>query len=375
MRFWVLVSILLLLIPSCITIPAGTFGGLTGSPTITSFSANPTSITPGGVATLTWSVSGATSVSIDQGIGNVAISGTRAVSPSANTVYTLTAGNGATSATATTSVFVTGSSSGTAAPSGSGLPTINSFVTSPPIVSEGGSSTLSWNVSNATSITIGPGIGPVASSGSLPITPSTSMNYTLTAANAAGNATASTTVLVQMSSAVPPPIVLSFAASPAGIVSGGSSTLTWNIYGATSVSIDPGIGNVGPSGSTTVHPGASTTYTLTATNSAGNVTATTDVNVLMLPQLPVIQYFTANPATIVKGSSSTLAWQTTGATQVLLNGSAVSTSGAMVVSPSATQNYTLAVSNAFGNGYKTISVTVLIINPNLFKQLIVPLGP
>jgi hypothetical protein len=182
--------------------------------------------------------------------------------------------------------------------------------------------------------------------------------------------------MVQSSSAIPPPIVLSFSASPAGIISGSASTLTWNVYGATSVSIDPSIGSVGASGSTTIHPGTTTTYTLTASNSAGGVTATTDVNVLTLIQLPVIQYFTANPTSFFKGGSSTLAWQTSGATQVLLNGVPVSTNGAQVVSPASSQTYTLAAINGFGNSNKTISVTVLILNPNLFKQLqLIPLGP
>ena len=376
MRFWFLVLALILITSGCIYVPAGTFGGVGGAPTISSFGASPASISAGEVATLNWSVTSATSVTIDQGIGNVAISGSRAVSPSANTIYTLTASNGTTSTTATTSVFVKGSTAGTPTPTGSGLPMISSFIANPPIVTGGGSSMLSWQVSNATSITISPGIGPVGMSGSVPVVPVTSMAYTLTATNTAGAASASTTVLVQNSSAIPPPIVLSFTSNPAGIIAGSSSNLTWNVYGATSVTIDPGIGSVGASGSTTVHPGSSTTYTLTASNSAGGVTATTDVNVLTLIQLPIIQYFTANPTSIFKGGSSTLGWQTSGATQVLLNGTPVSTNGALVVSPTSTQTYTLAAINGFGNSNRTISVTVLILNPNLFKQLqVVPLGP
>ncbi|MHB8086466.1 MAG: hypothetical protein ACYDHZ_11645 [Dehalococcoidia bacterium] len=368
MRFWVLILALILITSGCIYVPAGTFGGAGGAPTISSFSASPASISAGGVATLNWSVTGATSVNIDQGIGNVAISGSRAVSPTANAIYTLTAGNGTTSTTATTSVFVTGSTP----PPSSGLPTITSFTANPPIVTAGGSSSLSWQVSNATSVVISPGIGSVGPSGNVPVVPATSMAYTLTATNSAGIATASTTVLVQMSSAIPPPIVLSFTSNPAGIIAGNTSTLTWNVYGATSVSIDQGIGNVGASGSTTIHPGTTTTYTLTASNSAGGVTATTDVNVLTLIQLPVIQYFTANPTSLFKGGSSTLAWQTSGATQVLLNGSPVGTNGAMVVTPASSQTYTLSAVNGFGHSNQTISVTVLILNPNLFRQFQVP---
>lgn len=55
------------------------------------FEANPQTILPGDMATLSWSVTGADSVGIEPGIGPVAMSGTRQVSPSATTEYTLTA--------------------------------------------------------------------------------------------------------------------------------------------------------------------------------------------------------------------------------------------------------------------------------------------
>lgn len=76
-------------------------------PAINSFDASPSSISAGESSTLSWNVSGATTVSIDQGIGNVALTGRRAVMPSVTTVYTLTATNVAgMSATATTQVIV-----------------------------------------------------------------------------------------------------------------------------------------------------------------------------------------------------------------------------------------------------------------------------
>ncbi len=52
---------------------------------------NPTGIMPKGTAELHWNVTGANSVSIDQGIGPVAPSGNRAVSPNVTTTYTVTA--------------------------------------------------------------------------------------------------------------------------------------------------------------------------------------------------------------------------------------------------------------------------------------------
>jgi len=60
-------------------------------------------------------VTNATSVSIDQGIGSVAASGTRTVAPAATTTYTLTATNAGGSSTAKTTVTV-GTTTGTGGP-------------------------------------------------------------------------------------------------------------------------------------------------------------------------------------------------------------------------------------------------------------------
>jgi hypothetical protein len=76
------------------------------SPIINSFLADPLSITEGEFSALSWSVTDATSVTIDNGVGTVALSGTTTVSPITTTVYTLTATNTAGSVTATTTVTV-----------------------------------------------------------------------------------------------------------------------------------------------------------------------------------------------------------------------------------------------------------------------------
>ena len=91
-----LLLLLLVLIPGCITvkIPAAGVTPLAG-PVIGTFLSSPSSINSGGTSTLLWDVTGATSVSIDNGIGVVAASGTRAISPSISTVYTISATNSA----------------------------------------------------------------------------------------------------------------------------------------------------------------------------------------------------------------------------------------------------------------------------------------
>jgi hypothetical protein len=90
----------------------------TAKPVISAFSATPGSITEGESSTLNWTVTGATEVSIDQGIGDVALSSSRPVSPASSTVYTLTAKNDAGTVKATAQVVVTSSSPSPAA----GLP-------------------------------------------------------------------------------------------------------------------------------------------------------------------------------------------------------------------------------------------------------------
>jgi len=75
------------------------------------------------------------------------------------------------------------------------------------------------------------------------------------------------------------PIVTSFLASPTIIDEGDNSTLTWEVSGAVSVMIAPGVGSVGLIGNFVVNPTETTTYTLTATNTAGSTTASVKVTV------------------------------------------------------------------------------------------------
>lgn len=77
------------------------------APAITQFTAEPSSIERGQSATLRWSVTDATSVSIDQGIGTVQATGNRRVFPSDSTTYTMTVTGPGGSTTATATVNVT----------------------------------------------------------------------------------------------------------------------------------------------------------------------------------------------------------------------------------------------------------------------------
>lgn len=77
------------------------------APVIKTFTVIPAAIVPGQPATLSWSTTDATTVTIDNGVGSQPASGSINVSPSTTTPYTLTAtgAGGSTSAKATVTVF------------------------------------------------------------------------------------------------------------------------------------------------------------------------------------------------------------------------------------------------------------------------------
>ena len=157
------------------------------------------------------------------------------------------------------------------------------------------------------------------------------------------------------------PTITSFQANPAGISSGAKSTLSWITTGAASVAITPGsfTSTLG-SGSTAVNPTATTIYTLTATNTSGSTTSA--VTVTVNSANPVISSFTATPASITAGSSSTLSWKTTGATSIgIAPGTFTSTSasGSTSVSPTDTTTYTLTATDNAGSTTATAKVTVM----------------
>jgi hypothetical protein len=109
-------------------------------------------------------------------------------------------------------------------------------------------------------------------------------------ASQAGNATWATATPVSRSFTVnaAKPTITSFTATPGAINLGSTSSLSWVTTGAASVAITPGTFTPAlASGSTSVKPASTTTYTLTATNTAGSVSATAQVTVSAGGQLTI----------------------------------------------------------------------------------------
>jgi hypothetical protein len=175
------------------------------APTISSFSASPTSIIAGASTTLNWAATGATGIAVTPGtFASTSASGSVVLSPTATTTYTLTATNTTGTATATVIVTVTQPS----------LPSISSFTASPTSITLGGISTLSWTTSGATTLNIAPGnLASTSASGTVNVSPETTTTYVLTATNAAGSVTASAKVTLTSSGG---PLSITTTSCPGG---------------------------------------------------------------------------------------------------------------------------------------------------------------
>jgi hypothetical protein len=316
--------------------------------TITQFAATPASIQSGQSSTLTWSISNATAASITPGPGTVdPRTGSVSVSPTQTTTYTLTATGASGNTTAQVTLTV-------GAPT-AGNPQIVRFAASPLTILAGGQSTLSWTTTGATTVSIS-GVGSVTLNGSTTVSPGQTTTYILTASTADGHSvTAPITITV---GAGTNPQIMSFVANPTTVSAGGASQLCWQVTGATSIAINPGGGNnLSANSCLAVTPSQTTTYTLTASNSAGQTQANVTVNV---GQVTILS-FTSNPIySQSSGSPVTLSWQTQGATSVVIVGNDISptnqpVSGSLTVYPTSNDTYTLT---AYGPGGQTVSVSI-----------------
>ena len=398
----------------------------TSAPVINSFQASPLTIAAGQTATLAWSISGATSVSIDNGVGDVSGATSKTVSPLQTTTYTLTASNGSGTASARATVTVN------AAPP----PIDTQPPTAPSITSVIAKSAtevdLAWS---ASSDNVGVSGYQVLRNGSLIKTVSggilsiadttaaanTTYSYVVKGFDAAGNTSASSNA-VQVTTPAPPsnacpgPSTGAFtgcyynnatlSGPPAMVRTDAQINFDWR-FSSPGPSINGSNFSVLWQGAFTFSGGAYTFTVLTSDGMRiyidGNVVldrwrnqAPTAYNVQQtlsqgshliaieyyqqtgspVAQVswqggaasaspPVISSFTASPATISPGQSTTLAWNVAGATSISINNGVgdVSNVVSKMVLPSQTTTYTLTAMNATGTSVATVSVVVASSTP------------
>jgi hypothetical protein len=226
-----------------------------------------------------------------------------------------------------------------------------SFSASPDDIATGQSSTLVWDTTNATSVTIDNGIGSEPLSGSTTVTPNLTTTYTLTASGPGGTVSSQATVTVTNRP------IISFIVNPSEIVAGSPARLNWSVSNSHTVSIDNGVGPVTASGSIDVFPTTTTTYTMTAFGNAGDSFAQVTVNVI---EVPHILSFTATPSAISAGGSSTLEWSVSGVDFATIDPVGdVFANGSIEVSPKKTTVYRLTATNEAGTATATVTVTLV----------------
>jgi chitodextrinase len=341
-----------------------------------------TTLTPGQSTMLLWSVSGASTVTINNGVGDVTNTTSKTVSPTQTTTYMLTATNAGGSATARLTVGVTGGGGGTVDTTPPTNPTLLSATAKKPAEVD-----LAWSASTDNVGVAGYQIlrngsivtsvaGGILSYADTTVSANTTYSYSIKAYDAAGNySNASNSIQVTTPAVVvAPPVVSTFAAAPSSVVTGQSATLSWTVSGASSVSVDNGIGTVSNVASKTVSPTQTTTYTLTAANSGGTTTARVTVTVsgpdTQPPATPILSSAFARSATEVD-----LAWGASadnvgvagyqiirsGAMPVSVSGATLSYSD-MNASPSTTYLYFIKAYDAAGN-YSGASNTIQVVTP------------
>jgi Right handed beta helix region len=147
---------------------------------------------------------------------------------------------------------------------------------------------------------------------------------------------------------------VSLTATPTTITAGNASVLNWSSSNATSCSA-PWTGSTGTSGSQSVSPTITTTYTMTCTDGTTPVSANATVTVTGTPSVSL----TATPSTITAGQSSTLSWTSSNVTSCSApwTGS-TATSGSQSVSPTITTTYTITCTDGTTPVSSNATVTV-----------------
>lgn len=153
-----------------------------------------------------------------------------------------------------------------------------SISANPSSINSGASSVLSWSSSNVSACSASGGwSGSKALTGTQSVSPTSNTTYTLTCTGPGGSVNQSATVNVTAVSAP----TLSISANPASITSGSSSVLTWSSTNTTSCTGSGGwSGSKTLTGTQSVSPTATTTYTLTCSGPGGNIAQNATVTVL-----------------------------------------------------------------------------------------------
>ncbi|MGA2073848.1 MAG: nucleotide exchange factor GrpE [Terriglobia bacterium] len=222
---------------------------------IAQFAVTPSQVKPGEAVTLSWQVENATEVKISPSPVPVGTSGTFQFvpppdKPSVNVMLWAKGKGESNSASAQRIIQLLLK------------PTIE-FSGSPEQIIIGQSVRLEWSVTGATRVRIDPGYENLLPQGAVNVFPEVNTEYTITAEGPGGKVSKSFSVRVA-------PKIVSFEAAKTTVSGCQVAILRWTVRGASTLSIDQGVGIVGVSAYKIVRPLQTTTYTLTAESLGGS---------------------------------------------------------------------------------------------------------
>jgi len=176
-----------------------------------------------------------------------------------------------------------------------------------------------------------------------------------------GNITSNCTVNASFNADQTPLPTVNLTANPASIQFGETSVLEWHSTDATYCSASWNNSNT-ISGTKTVYPSITTTYSITCTGNGGNATDTARVTVIQ-ENKPTVNLLADNQ-NVSYGNSTTLRWTTTNNPTICtasgdwsgnknISGGSQSTGNLY-----STATYNIACSNSSGSGYDSITINV-----------------
>ncbi len=346
--------------------------------------ATQTNLNYGETTTLNWTVTGnATSCNATNGTngwsGSKSISGGNFYTGAlfSTTTYTITCSNSGGSASDTVTVSVNQQQN---------PPTVN-LTANPASVTYGGSTILTWTVTNATSCVANSNpatnwTGAKSSTGGQEtisnLTTSTFFNIFCTGPGGSN----SSTVTVSVSSQQTPPSVDLYA-TQTNLNYGEATTLNWTVTG-NATSCNATNGTNGWSGSKSISGGnfgtgfltTTTTYTITCSNGSGSSSDTVTVNVNNQQNNPPTVDLSASQTNIPYNGSTTIIWTANNATSCNAtngvngwSGSKSSTGGSFYTGAlTNTTTYTISCTNSTGQS-ATDTVTVVVENQNVIPSV------
>jgi len=246
-------------------------GGTSSAPTVTSFTVSPSITAPGEFVNFSWATANATSFNVTPSIIGE--------DEGQNLPLTATAFSYNTQGLQQTTAFqaTASTSSATSQPVSATVTIVPVTLTASSMSIEAGQSVVLTyggpnNGSTWALVTVGnnnptqlppPTCSGTSCTGTYTTGPlATNTTFQVTATGTAGGQAYSPQVVIMVGN----PTMVTLTANPITVPPGGQSTLTWTSSNAASVTITPGIGPVQLSGSTTVNPTQTTTYTATATS-------------------------------------------------------------------------------------------------------------